>query len=122
MNTTINTQGIDMSPAISAWLDLRLAQALGRFSDRIIAVDVFLRDINGPKGGRDKQVLLRVRISRGQVIAAESTRSDLYAAISAAARRSRRGVKRAIKKLQTIEQQRSRRFRHPETAAGIRTS
>ena len=120
MNSTINAQGIEMSPALAAWLDRRVSHALDRFSDRILAVDVSLRDVNGPKGGRDKQVLLKIRLRRGHLIAAESTRSSLYAAISTAARRARRGVKRTIKKSQTRDQRRSQRL--SGTAAGVSAS
>lgn len=103
MNTTISAQSFDLSPAISRHAEEKINGALNRFRHHIVSIDVFLRDINGPKGGKDKQVLLRVRLGNRQVVTVESTRSDLYAAISCGSRRAKRSVKRTLKKMQRFE-------------------
>ena len=36
-----------------------MTRTLERLADDVLSVDVFLKDINGPKGGVDKQVIVR---------------------------------------------------------------
>lgn len=117
MNIVTSTQGFDPGDAIRAHVPDRLQLTLGRFDGEILAADVFLRDLNGPKGGRDKHALVRLRLRRGGLITAESTRSDLYAAIATAARRARRGVKRVLKKAQRLEKRRARNRRSAAASA-----
>ena len=72
--------------------------ALQRFEDQVVAADVFLKDINGPKGGIDKQVLVRVRLRNRQVIATEIARTRLRAAVVVSVRMAKRAVRRSVKK------------------------
>lgn len=103
MNLCLTSQGFETTEAISAAVRENFRGALDRFEDRIESVDVYLSDDNGPKGGRDKQVVARIRLYSRQVIAVERTRSNLYAAIADVSRLSRRRVRRALKKAQRLE-------------------
>ena len=96
MDTRIQTQGFSLTPAIAAWAHEQIDRSLERFRDDITAVDVFLTDINGPKGGPDKQVLVRVLIKHRAPVMIETTDVDLYAAIDLSARRARRAVQRTL--------------------------
>lgn len=66
----------------------QVRRAVGRFDSRIGRVRVRLEDVNGPKGGKDKQCTVDVTLARGgrHVIVRELS-EDLYAAISGAAHR-----------------------------------
>ena len=108
MNITTTTQGFDLSNAIEAFVRNRLYVALNRLSLHVIAIDVFARDTNGPKGGIDKQVLIRVRLPNRQQVTVETTHENLYAAIEKGAKRTKRAVRRHMRKAQHIERQRLR--------------
>ena len=112
MNIAIRTQGFELTRAINRFACSQLESALKSYSDMVVSVDVFMKDINGPKGGEDKQVLVRTRLRTGQVIAIECTRANLYNAIAATTRRSKRSVRRALRKLRRIEKLRIRELRY----------
>lgn len=102
MNITTRAQHFEMSEAIDDFARTQLDAALGRFSDSILSIDVFMKDANGPKGGIDKQVLVRVQLRNRQQIALESTREDLYAAIRNSVKRTKRAVRRSIRRSQRV--------------------
>ena len=66
----------------------------------------FLKDANGPKGGVDKQALIRVQLRNRQVIALETTHENLYAAIKKSAKRAKRTVRRHLSKSRRIQKRR----------------
>ena len=77
MNITTRAQGFEMTPAIDQFTRTRLRAALARIDEGVIAIDVFLKDTNGPRGGIDKQVLMRVRLRNRQQIALVTTHDDM---------------------------------------------
>lgn len=103
MNIRVQTQGFALTPAISAWTGSRLSRVLKPFADEVLQVEAFLKDLNGPKGGEDKQALVCVRVRNGAPVVAESTHSDLYAAIDQSARTARRSVRRQREKRVSLE-------------------
>ena len=107
MNITTTAQNFDGSVALNTFVRSRLKNALARLDDDIIAVDVFMKDINGPKGGIDKQALVRVQMRNRQVIAVEAEHQNLYAAVRAAVKRTRQAVRRHLQKSRQIDKQRA---------------
>ena len=81
MQITTKTQGFELNTAIDAFVRNRLHVALKRLSASVVAIDVFAKDTNGPKGGVDKLVLIRVQLPNRQVLAVETSHENLYAAI-----------------------------------------
>jgi putative sigma-54 modulation protein len=108
MNITTRTQDFEMSNAIDQFVRDQVRAALRRLSEDIIAVDVFMKDSNGPKGGIDKQALIRVQLRNGQVIALETEHHNLYAAIKSGSKRTKRAVRQHLRKSQRIQKQRMR--------------
>jgi putative sigma-54 modulation protein len=106
MNITTTTQGFESSSAIDAFVRNRLHVALKRLCVYVVAIDVFARDTNGPKGGIDKQVLIRVQLPNRQVLVVETAHENLYAAIEKGAKRTKRAVRRSLRKARQIEKQR----------------
>lgn len=85
------------SPEHVALLHTRLEFALGRFTPRIRSLSVHLRDLNGPRGGVDKQCLIAIRLERPrQVVVIEDVDQEAEAAISRAAERASRAVGRVV--------------------------
>lgn len=106
MNVTTRTQGFELTSAIDQFVADQVDAMLHRIGDDILAVDVFVKDANGPKGGIDKQALIRVSLRNRQVIALETTHENLYAAIKNGLKRTKRAVRRQLGKSQKIQKQR----------------
>ena len=106
MNITTRAQGFDLTPAIDGFTRAHVREALSRIDTDIVAVDVYLKDANGPKGGIDKQVLIRVRMRNRQQFALATAHEDMYAAIVKGIKRTKRAVRRQLRKSRHFENQR----------------
>jgi len=116
MQMTIQTQGFPMSSAVYRRTRELFGRALSAFRDSIVDVNVFLKDVNGPKGGDDKSVLVRVDLTTQQSVAIETVNSNMHAALVLSARRAKRAVKRGVSKHRRFEQKALRDWR--QTGAG----
>ncbi len=110
MNITSRAQGFELSSAIDTFVRDEIRATLGRFAEEIISVDVFLKDTNGPKGGVDKQVVMRVQLRGRQQITLQTTQEDLYAAIRISIKRAKRAVRRSVRKARRFEKLSLRRL------------
>ena len=108
MNIRTRVQDFEPTTSIDTFVHQRLQAALARFHDGVAAVDVSMKDVNGPKGGIDKAVLIVVRMRSGRPITLETSDEDLYAAISRGAKRAKRAVRRSLRKSRRIERRRLR--------------
>jgi ribosome-associated translation inhibitor RaiA len=108
MNIRARAQGFESTSAIDRFVRDQVRTALQHLSEHIIAVDVFMKDANGPKGGVDKQALVRVQLRNRQVLAVETVHENLYGAIKKGAKRTKRTVRRHLRKSQRISKQRMR--------------
>ncbi len=98
MNINSSAQGFEMTPAIDSFLRRQLSTSLQRFDEHVVAIDVYLKDTNGPKGGIDKHVLIRVRLRNRHKVVLETVHDDLYAAITLGARKIKRAVRRRLRR------------------------
>lgn len=103
MNLQLQTQGFDLTDAIRAYVHRQIDFNLVNFESHIVSVDVFLSDINGPKGGPDKKALVCIRLDSRSTITVEQTRTDLYAAIKVVSRQAKNTVRRALNKHRRME-------------------
>ena len=98
MNITINSQDYELTSAMDSFIRTELDTTMKRLGGEIIAIDVFLKDINGPKGGVDKQITIRAQLRIRQVVTISTAHTDLYAAIKLGANRTRRSIRRAMRR------------------------
>ena len=120
MQMSIQTQGFPMSSSVYRRARAQLERALGSFRESIVDLDVFLKDVNGPKGGFDKAVVVRVNLTTQQSVTVETISSNLHAAIILSARRAKRSVRRAIEKRRRVARQELRDWRQkPDDTVGI---
>jgi len=63
-----------------------------RYDDRIRVLKVRLMDVNGPRGGEDKVCHLQVDVDHHPTVNTEGRHTDLYTAITLAARRMERSL------------------------------
>jgi len=98
MKLQVHWNGLSATPGLREHLERRLAFALGRFGDEVSQVRVRLADCNGPRGGVDKQVGLRVRGRRLKTVVVTDSDASLRAAIDRAADRTGRAIGRALER------------------------
>ncbi len=96
MELEIRRHNIHLSEDLKDHIERRLNFALGQFNSRLGSVAVHLEDVNGPKGGVDKQCRILVALSGGKVIKVEDLDADLTVVIDRAADRVGHAVRREI--------------------------
>lgn len=100
----------------------RLHFALSRFGARILNVAVQLADVNGSRGGIDKQCRITVALLGSGHVRTEVLDSAFSAAIDRAADRIQRKVVRELERQQEFSLMRSVPVRLPATAVFRRQS
>lgn len=103
MKISVRAQGFELNAAIDTFVQNDIRSTMARFGDEIFSVDVFLKDTNGPKGGIDKQVLLRIQLRGGRQLVLQTTREDLYAAVRVSTKRARRALRRKLRKTRRLD-------------------
>ena len=87
MKVGIRTPTSDVSAAVRSLVEQRLAFAIARFEGRIEEVDVYLTDMNGPRGCLERRCQMVARLAPWGAVHVERTADGLGAAISHAANR-----------------------------------
>jgi putative sigma-54 modulation protein len=78
----------ELTPALREHLARRLRFAFVALKDKIQSVSVRLRDLNGPKGGRDMLCQIAVVIPGRPTVLIKDIQEDMYAAIDSAFKRA----------------------------------
>ncbi|MCX5743322.1 MAG: HPF/RaiA family ribosome-associated protein [Proteobacteria bacterium] len=102
MKLTIRTRHLDLGPELRDLLHRRLDFALGRLTTALHTVEVTIVDINGPKGGADKQCRIHVRGPALRTIVIEHVGTDVLATVSLAAERAAHAVTRSLARRRTF--------------------
>ncbi len=98
MHLDMRGRNLNLTPAMIERIDRRMRFALSRFADRIGRVSVRIADLNGLRGGADKQCRIVVTIRAAEPVRVEDMDADLEAAVDRAADRVQRCVARAIER------------------------
>ena len=92
----LNITGINLSAtgALRAHVERRIGSAVGRCAHYVRMVHVSFMDVNGPRGGHDKQCKIYAALTpRGQLTITETDR-DLYSAVKRSTARLKHRVRR----------------------------
>jgi ribosomal subunit interface protein len=87
MRIEIRGRDFELTDALRNFTEKRLEVGLDRFRDRIEMIEASLADLNGPRGGIDKQCRLRAHFAGGGDVIARAADADSYAAIVRAVHR-----------------------------------
>lgn len=98
--------GIPVTNSIFRWTHDRLLAALGQHELHVGRVEVRLRDLNGPRGGDDKECDLLVHLQGRALVVVKEHQSDLYAAIRVASGRLKNVIARRLAKRRRRRQRR----------------
>ncbi len=98
MKLEIRRKSVRIAASMREYVADHLTIALDRFAQQIGLVRVWLSDVNGPRGGVDKQCLIAVQLAGGKMIRVSHADTRFTAAINLAADRVAYAVGRALKR------------------------
>lgn len=98
MRIEFRFRALESSNRLRDYAVRRIHFQLSRFGPEISSVVVRLGDVNGPKGGIDKQCQLTVRGKRVSTVVVENVSADVYAAVDLSVERAGRAVGRALER------------------------
>ena len=98
MRIEVQTKGTIVTGGVREHIERRIRFDLSRFQPETNQLNVYLNNVNGPRGGKYKQCLVRVRFSGLPDVVVEDTESDLYRAIDRAVGRTARVVSRRLQR------------------------
>ena len=99
MKWLLKAQGATYPATLPDHIERRLRFALARLGDRVERVIVFLQDINGPKGGVDKECRILAKVQGCGAIMATVADSEWTAAVDRATTRIGHTLSRRIGRL-----------------------
>jgi hypothetical protein len=97
MRTLIHPRNIVADPEVRVQIVKALETALGPVRSRLDAIDVYLTDVNGARGGPDKRCRVVAYLPPRQPVVVSRTDRDPVAAVIAAATRCRRSIRSRLK-------------------------
>ncbi len=111
MRARIMATGVETTEAIRAFTHGCLEPLHRLHAVELDHVDVFLEDVNGPKGGEDKAARVRVKLRNGRIVTVRESGADLHGAIAHAARRAIFAVRRTLGESRRIDRRGGRSAR-----------
>ena len=99
MTISIAAQGTSIGSAARMRMKARLLEALDTASQKIRRMRVSFKDINGPKGGVDKECVILVHLDKSNAIVIKSKDSSVSRAFSRSMERLKTSLKRRGKKV-----------------------
>lgn len=106
MELSLRTTGFSLSAALHALAERRIRFALTRFGHAIEHVVCSMSDVNGPRGGVDKLVSLKVKPSSGRLVVVEYADTTVLRALDLALDAAARGVARELQRARERPQRR----------------
>lgn len=96
MRLLIQTQGLLLSREDRDLIRSRIQQALGRFGRQAVGATLHLQDINGPRGGQDKDCQLVIELEDTTAVITDRG-ADLKAVVNRAIHRAVQTIRRQLK-------------------------
>jgi hypothetical protein len=98
MDVTVETHHAHLPRNNRASLAARIGGAFARFSGHVTRLRITLKDINGPRGGRDKECMVRVELRGGGQVVVVDRAAKMRAAMLRSLRRAKLLVGGEIKR------------------------
>ena len=98
MKIDIRGHRIELTEALRTHIERRLQFALRQFGARVTAVTVTVEDLNGPRGGVDKQCRITVVLASTSHLRVEVLSTEITAAVDQAADHLARAIAREFER------------------------
>lgn len=96
MNILIHSPDIKLSKKSRNDIECRLLFSFSRFQDHIDIIEVHLKDINGPKGGEDKQCTIKISQLKEENITVSGKAEEIAIVIDKCITRAKSIVRRKL--------------------------
>lgn len=98
MQTVIHSNDFAITSALDSFIKDHAKKSMRVCTDRVERLVIRLKDVNGPKGGVDKECSVEVKLARHAPIVVRKRSSDAYASIRQALGRASRITLRKLGK------------------------
>jgi len=98
MELVVKARNLVESSKLRHYVQKRLSFAFDRHENYILRVEVRLEDINGPKGGKDKQCKIQIILNGFGNVNVAHLDSDIHSAIDKAATKAFRSIASRIER------------------------
>ncbi|MFT5572574.1 MAG: putative sigma-54 modulation protein [Cryomorphaceae bacterium] len=110
MQTAIHSSDFALTTALENFIHQQAGKSMNVCADRVERLVVRLRDVNGPRGGQDKECSVEVKLAHCEPIVVSKRSSDAYSSIRKALSRASRVT------LRRIDKRRARKYVAPVQA------
>jgi hypothetical protein len=117
MRIELRTHALSLTPVVERQIERRVSIALRSFARHIDEVFLSIRDVNGPRGGRDLLGQVIVRFRRGLPIVVRAKDDSVPRLVSQLATAVRRSVKSRIRRRRARLMRRFRKRQRPLSGA-----
>jgi putative sigma-54 modulation protein len=119
MKLILHAKGIAMTRSLESYVERAVLFSLGRFARRIRKIVVRLLDVNGPRGGPDKQCRIQVDLGRLGTSMVAEVDPRIETAVDLAADRAGRTIVRRVDRRLERRRRAGSPDRSPAPAAGL---
>lgn len=98
MHTVIHSNDFALTSALNSFIKQHTKKSMRACSDQVERIVVRLKDVNGPKGGDDKECSVEVKLANFEPIVVRKRSSDAYTSIRQALGRASRTTLRKLGK------------------------
>jgi putative sigma-54 modulation protein len=102
MKITIRFRGLPPSDAVRWFVERQAVHHLSRFGHAVEAVEVRMRDVNGPRGGDDMECSVSAKGSRIRFASVTEVSGDMYQSVATAIARLARTVARSLERARSL--------------------
>ena len=103
MQTIIQSQDFALTGALKSFIQDHANKSMNSCNTHIKQLNIRLKDINGPKGGEDKECCVEVKLANSAPIVVTKRSSDAYQSIRMALSRASRITLRKVGKRRTLK-------------------
>jgi hypothetical protein len=98
MKLEIRVRHLIVEPRFRALCERHLLHSLGRLEVHVRRVQLWIEDLNGPRGGRDLRCVIRVGLRHGGAVTVESTEARPELAVGEVFDRARSALVRTLQR------------------------
>ena len=98
MQTTIHSTDFSVTEALNIFINRRARKSMTPCAEWVESLTIRLKDINGPKGGQDKECCVEVKVADHPPIVVRKRSTDAYKSVQTALSRAARTTLRKIEK------------------------
>jgi len=110
MHLELRARHLPLDPRLRELCERHLLHSLGRLEDQIRRVQLWMEDLNGPRGGPDLRCRLRVCLRRGGALTVESLDARPEAAVGEVFDRARSALLRIVQRRRSAPMRRHPRL------------